>query len=114
MILFQVTKSETIEELHWEIVGVHLKILCNSNMKTKTTHNCGLRKLRFLTSQIEHEAWDVLQFEPQIKKQILMHESSKTRLLMTTEKSDSRKAITTLMLGEFRIQQVGISLSSTI
>nr|GEV84104.1 hypothetical protein [Tanacetum cinerariifolium] len=43
-----------------------------------------------------------------------MHESSKTRLLMTTEKSDSRKDITTLMLGEFRIQQVGISLSSTI
>ncbi|GKE14156.1 hypothetical protein Tco_1421733, partial [Tanacetum coccineum] len=48
---------------------------------------------------IEHEAWKVLQFKPQIKKQILMHDSSKTRLLMTREKSDSRKAIMTSMLG---------------
>ncbi|GJQ94131.1 putative ribonuclease H-like domain-containing protein [Tanacetum coccineum] len=95
-------EQQSVKELHWEIVGVHLKILRKPNMKTKKNHNCGLRKLTFLRSQIEHKAWKALQFKPQIKKQILMHESSKTRLLKTWEKSDSRKSITTLMLGGYQ------------
>ncbi|GJW14614.1 hypothetical protein Tco_0018747 [Tanacetum coccineum] len=77
-------------------------IFVKPNMNTKNNHNCGLRKMTFLRSKIEHEASKVLQFKPQIKKQILMHESSKTRLLKTREKSDNRKAITTLMLGAVR------------
>ncbi|GJV14060.1 hypothetical protein Tco_1359383 [Tanacetum coccineum] len=42
----------------------------------------------------------------QIKKQIYMDESGKTRLLNTREKSGSTKAITTLMIGEMGLQRM--------
>ena len=75
-------------------------------MKIKSSHNCGLRKTTSLRLQIEQEAWKALQlFKAQIKKQVLMKECGKTRLLKMREENGSRKAITSLMSGEMGLQK---------